>query len=118
MPVISVVPDYEAHITPRDLPENFHGNIVVGVHWEGHLSYTFPVVFPLPPTMPFGALVKDVIAPYYADHPNAAKIDWTKVEWVIDNVNKKPDFNASLADNGVRMKSLIRFTMPGVFEVD
>lgn len=105
---------YESQIEVRDAKANFHGNLIVYVHWEEHLSFCAALAFPLPPGMPFGALVSDVIAPAYAAHPDAAAIDWSKVEWMIDGKTASPDFAASLEANGLHHKSLIRFWTPGL----
>ena len=39
MALQALSPDYEKHIDYRDAEKNFHGNRVVYVHWEEHLSY-------------------------------------------------------------------------------
>jgi phenol hydroxylase P4 protein len=114
MSVTALVPDYEKYIEIRDVRENFHGNILVYVHWEQHLSFCSALCFPLPPTMPFGALVSDVIAPAYAAHPDAAKIDWSAVVWMIDGEKRKPDLSASLEANSMHHKSMVRFWTPGL----
>ena len=106
--------NYEKNIEFRDALKNFHGNMLVYVHWEEHLSFCAALAFPLPPAMPFGALVSEVIAPSYAAHPDAAKIDWSKVVWMIDGTTKVPDMGASLEANGMRHKSLVRFWTPGL----
>jgi phenol hydroxylase P4 protein len=106
--------NYAKNIEFRDPLTNFHGNMLVYVHWEEHLSFCAALAFPLPPAMPFGALVSEVIAPHYAAHPQAAEIDWSKVEWMIDGVKKTPDFGASLEANGMKHKSLVRFWTPGL----
>lgn len=106
--------NYAKNIEFRDPLKNFHGNMLVYVHWEEHLSFCAALAFPLPPAMPFGALVSEVIAPHYAAHPEAAKIDWSKVTWMIDGVAKTPDFGASLEANGMKHKSLVRFWTPGL----
>ena len=64
--------------------------------------------------MPFGALVSEVIATHYAPHPDASKIEWDKVEWMIDGKKVTPDFEKSLAENGMKHKSLVRFWTPGL----
>ena len=113
MSVIAITPDYADHIELRDAPGNFHGNIVVYTHWEEHLSFCAALAFPLPPAMPFGALVSEVIKPHYAQHPDAEGIDWSKVDWMIDGHRANPDMSRSLADNGLHHKSLVRFWTPG-----
>ncbi len=114
MTVTAITPDYVKHIEIRDIQQNFHGNILVYVHWEEHLSFCAALAFPLPPAMPFGALVSDVIAPHYAAHPDAAKVDWAVVNWMIDGKMAAPDFGKSLAENGMHHKSLVRFWTPGL----
>ncbi|WP_297366731.1 phenol hydroxylase subunit P4 [Acidocella sp.] len=114
MAVIAIDKDYAAKTGPRDTRESYHGNIMVYVHWEEHLFFCATLAFPLPPAMPFGALVSEVIAPHYAAHPDAAHINWSNVEWMINGEKTKPDFNASLEANGIDHKSLIRFWTPGL----
>lgn len=105
---------YEKNIEFRDALKNFHGNMLVYVHWEEHLSFCSALAFPLPPAMPFGALVSEVIKPSYAAHPDAETIDWSTVVWMIDGVKKTPDMGASLEANGMKHKSLVRFWTPGL----
>ena len=106
---------YENYSGPmRDAVENFHGNQLVYIGWDEHMMFPFAGVFPLPPQMPFGALVKDVLPSVYAVHPDFAKIEWAQVEWLLDGESFVPDLAKSLADNGVMHKSLIRMITPGL----
>jgi len=114
MAVVALDKDYAEKIDVRDRVENFHGNNVVYLHWEEHLSFCAALAFPLPPDMPFGALVQEIIPTYYGAHPDCAKIDWSTVRWTIDGKDATPDFAKSLKDHGVRHKSLIRFWTPGL----
>ena len=114
MATLAITPDYTDHIVSRDVEANFHGNQVVYVHWEDHLSFCAALAFPLPPAMPFTALVCDVIAPHYAAHPEAAQIDWAKAVWEIDGEKMIPDMGKSLQENGIGHKSLVRFWTPGL----
>lgn len=99
---------------PRDRVENFHGNQVVYLHWEKHLSFCAPMAFPLPPPMPFGALVGELIPKFYGMHPDFAKVDWTKAKWTLDGQPFTPALDKSLAENGVGHKSVLRFVTPGL----
>ena len=65
---VKSIGDYS--FTPKDKVENFHGNMLVYMQWEKHLSFCAPLAFPLPPDMPFGDLVAGVLAPAYAVHPD------------------------------------------------
>ena len=98
----------------RDRVENFHGNQLVYVGWDDHLLFSAAQAFPLPPEMPFQALVSDVMPSVFNYHPDFRKIDWSTVQWVVDGVKFEPDMGKSLKDNGVGHKSLIRFKTPGL----
>lgn len=98
----------------RDAQANFHGNILVFVHWEDHLSFCSAVAFPLPPDMPFGALLADVLPAHYGKHPDWARADLGEARWLLDGRDFTPDPGRSLADQGVGHKSLLRFWTPGL----
>ena len=91
MALTALSPDYEKHIEYRDAEKNFHGNRVVYVHWEEHLLFCSAIAFPLPPDMPFAAFVEAIVKGHYNAHPDFDKIDWDRVEWMIDGVKVKPD---------------------------
>ncbi len=114
MSVTALAPDYESHIDYRDAEKNFHGNRLVYVHWEQHLSFCSAIAFPLPPNMPFGAFVEAIVKGHYNTHPDFEKVDWAQVVWMIDGVKKVPDLSKSLEENGLRHKSLVRFWTPGL----
>lgn len=97
-----------------DKKENFHGNQLVYLHWEGHNFFCAPLAFPFPPEMPFGAVLKEILPTFYGMHPDFEKIDWQKVTWKVDGEDVTPDPAKSLADHGVGHKSLIRFWTPGL----
>ncbi len=98
----------------KDGVENFHGNIMVIIGWDQHVMVSSPMAFPLPPVMPFGALVAEVIPAAYGPDPDFAAIDWDKVEWMLDDRPFAPDPEKSLAENGIGHKSVIRFRTPGL----
>ncbi len=111
MAVVSIG-EYPALV--RDGVENFHGNIMVILGWDHHVMVDAPMAFPLPPGMPFGAFVSDVIPAAYSPHPDWPNIKWDDVEWMLDGEAFTPNFEASLEDNGVGHKSVIRFVTPGL----
>ncbi|MGB0238998.1 MAG: phenol hydroxylase subunit P4 [Cycloclasticus sp.] len=98
----------------RDRVENFHGNQLVYVGWDDHLLFSAAQAFPLPPEMPFQALVSEAMASVFNDHPDFKEIDWASAEWVLDGKPFSPVMEASLKENGVGHKSLIRFKTPGL----
>jgi phenol hydroxylase P4 protein len=114
MAVIALKPGYEEAVHFRDRRENFHGNQIVYLHWEEHLSFCSATAFPLPPDMPFTALIEELIPTYYGMHPDFQSLSWELVEWKIDGKPVIPDISKSLADNGVGHKSLICFRTPGL----
>ena len=99
---------------PLDKVENFHGNQLTYINWEQHLLFCAPVCLPLPPEMPFGALVQEVLPSVYNKHPDYEKINWDEVKWTLDGADFTPNMEASLGDNGLGHKSLVRFWTPGL----
>lgn len=102
----------------RDKVENFNGNQLVYVGWDDHLLFSAAQAFPLPPEMPFQALVSEAMHGIFNDHPDYAKIDWSTVQWVLDDEAFTPKMDASLKENGVGHKSLIRFKTPGLMGIN
>ena len=88
----------------RDSVENFHGNQLVYVDWLYHRLYTAAAAFPLPPEMPFGALMQEVIPSLYGTHPEYDQLNWAEVEWELDGKSFTPDPELSLKENGVGHK--------------
>tara|TARA_R110002095_G_scaffold188480_1_gene165988 strand:- start:16 stop:375 length:360 start_codon:yes stop_codon:yes gene_type:complete len=102
----------------RDRVENFHGNQLVYVGWDDHLLFSAAQAFPLPPEMPFQALVSEVMPSVFNDHPDFKNIDWASAAWVLDGVSFSPDMTKSLKENGVGHKSLMRFKTPGLMGIN
>ena len=112
MAVIALKPGYTGPVA--DTEDKFHGNRLLYIGWDDHLLFCAPMCVPMPPSMPFGALVKDVLPGLYGSHPDFERIDWSKAEWRDSGKPFKPDFDKSLADNGLVHKSAIRFRTPGL----
>ncbi|WP_321312214.1 phenol hydroxylase subunit P4 [Halarcobacter sp.] len=98
----------------RDVVENFHGNIVVYVGWDKHRMINSAMAFPLPPAMPFNALLNDVLPSCFKDHPDFEKLDWdtTQINWQLNGEPFNPQKEKSLEENGIDHKSLIQFETP------
>lgn len=109
---VAAVSEYQ--FVPKDVEANFHGLRVVYVGWDKHLMFASPFMFPLSPAMIFGDLPGTALASAYSAHPDFAKIDWNKVEWLRNGKPWQPDFAKSLEENGVRHKDLLRFRTPGL----
>ena len=112
MAVIAAYQDYQGPIA--DAVENFHGNQLVYVGWDQHMMFPFAAAFPLPPGMPFVALIKELLPSVYSVHPDFEKIDWQAVQWLLDGRTFSPDSDKSLAENGIGHKSLLRLVTPGL----
>jgi phenol hydroxylase P4 protein len=84
------------------------------VNWEKHLMFCAPLAIMMPPDVPFSQLVGETLTEAYGYHPDMAKVDWDQVEWTKDNEPFEPRPDASLADNGIQHRTLLRFTTPGL----
>jgi phenol hydroxylase P4 protein len=113
MSVKAITPDYVAHTENRDLPELYHGNLMVYVYWEEHLSFVAAVALPLPPATPFG-VIREAVGGIYGPHPDWEKIDWATVEWTIDGKAASPDPATPIGDLGIAHKSMVKFRTPGL----
>ena len=105
---VKSIGDYS--FTPKDKVENFHGNMLVYMQWEKHLSFCAPLAFPLPPDMPFGDLVAGVLAPAYAVHPDSENVDFEKGEWceIVDGLYWRfIDKNQSFFSKNPRLNMMV-----------
>lgn len=100
--------------TSRDSVEHFDGKQLVYASWDHHLLFAAPFLLYAAPEMPFGELVKGPLSALMQPDPDAAAVDWDKVEWLKANQPFTPDFGRSLADNGVTHKTQLRFRTPGL----
>ena len=62
---------------PKDTADKFPAPLLY-IGWEDHLMLCAPFCVPLPPSMPFGDLVKGALPGMYGAHPEFARIDWDK----------------------------------------
>lgn len=99
---------------PRDRVENFHGKQLVFISWDRHLLICAPIMFCLTPETSFGELIESHLLPLLQADPDTAAIDWNKVEWLKEGQLWVPDFEASLAANGIGHKEQLRMRTPGL----
>ena len=99
---------------PADSVDKFHGNQLLYIGWEHHLLFCAPFAFPFPPNMPFRAVIEQVLPGAFGYHPEWKQIDWSKAKWFKSGQPWKPDFDKSLADNGLKHKDTIKFVTPGL----
>lgn len=112
MATVALKPGYHGEF--KDKVENFGGNIIVYIGWDKHLWFCSAKAFPLPPQMPFGALVAEVIPAGFSQHPQFKDVDWTQVEWTLNHQPFTPDPEKSLEEQGFDHKCLLRFRTPNV----
>jgi len=108
----AVVDDYRGEVLDR--LENFHGCHLLYVGWDHHLMYCAPLAFLVPPDMSFRELCENNLAQAFCDHPDMAKVDWKQVRWLCSGEPFQPNLDASLEDNGLGHKSVLRMQTPGL----
>lgn len=111
MPVVAIAPYVGV---PKDTVDRFHGNQLLYVGWDRHLMFYAPVCLCLPPAMTFGELVRGPLAEAWSVHPQWSSIDWSAVCWLRSGEAFEPDFERSLADNGIGHKEVLRLQTPGL----
>lgn len=112
MPVKAIDPSYHGEL--KDKQERFHGNQLLNVCWEKHTMFGWPMCIPVPPALPFGALVAQILPSIFGSHPDFAKIDWSTAVWTTARGPFTPDLAKSLEEQGIGHKALIRFRTPGL----
>jgi len=112
MAVAAITDDYTGERLDR--VENFHGNQVLYIGWDYHLMFCAPVAFATPPDTPFSKLIEEVIPGAFSLHPEFDQIDWDKAQWHLNGESFTPKMDASLAEQGIDHKSILRFATPGL----
>ncbi|KAB0583942.1 phenol hydroxylase [Ideonella dechloratans] len=96
-----------------DVRENFPAPLLY-IGWDQHLMFCAPFCLPLPPDLPFDALLTQVLPGIYGAHPDFARIDWDQAQWTKAGQPWRPDRAKSLAENGLGHKDAIHFRTPGL----
>lgn len=115
MSVIAITPDYHGEM--KDSVDKFHGNQLLNIGWDRHLLFASPMCVPVPPDMPFAAVIENVLPTLFGAHPDFARIDWDNVIWLRSGEAFTPDPAASLRDNGLGHKAILRMQTPGLHGV-
>ncbi|BBD79562.1 phenol hydroxylase subunit P4 [Aerosticca soli] len=105
---------YDYKFEPRDRLEHFHGNQLLYLEWQRHLLFAFPMCVPVPPDLPFGAVMKEILPSLYGSHPDWARVRWDAVDWELDGAVFQPAPERGLAAQGIGHKSFLRFTARGL----
>ena len=98
----------------QDTEDKFHGKHLLYLHWENHPMFAAPFCIPVPRTLPFGAVIMEVLPELYGEHPDFAQIDWSRVQWFRGDVMFTPRADGTLASHGFGHKSVLRFRTPGL----
>jgi len=98
----------------KDAMANFHGKQIVYLGWDQHLMFYAPVCVPLPPAMPFQALMDAVLPQSFGAHPEFERIDWGAVQWSRDGEAFTPAPGKTLVENGITHKTIVRMRTPGL----
>ncbi|KRB83910.1 phenol hydroxylase [Sphingomonas sp. Root710] len=99
---------------PADSEEKFQGARVVYVGWDGHLMFSSPYAWALPPDLLFADFLADQLNNTFGSHPDWSKIDWTKTTWTKNDEVFLPDLNGTIVNLGIAHKDALRFNMPGL----
>ena len=113
MAVTAITPDYENNTEYRDCREKFHGNRMVYVHWEQHLSFCAALAFPLPP---------DAVRRLHRGDRSSRITTASRLRQRSIGIGRLDDrrrqspagLSKSIAENSIGHKSLIRFWTPGL----
>ena len=109
---VRALKDYPLRVA--DSVDKFHGAQMLFLGWDQHLMFCAPLAWALPPDMKFGDFVAQIVPTGFGAHPDFAKIEWGKVEWLKSGQPWQPDFEKSLAENGLRHKDSLRMRTPGL----
>ena len=97
---------------PKDGEENYHGNRLVYFGWDKHLLFYAPTCVSIPPTMIFNDVIDQLFPQFWSRDPVFSYVNWREASWLRDGESFAPNFEASLQDNGITHKTIIRVQTP------
>ena len=103
---VKAIYDYE--FPSADRAENFGGDQLVYVHWEGNPFFCSAAAFRAPKAMPFAEFVEALVKPWASSDPdfNAGSVrNWRLFDEPLDH----GDGTKTLADLGIGHKALLTF---------
>lgn len=110
--VMSHIGDYP--VLQQDAEDKFHGKQLLYLCWENHLMFAAPFCIPVPRTLPFGAVIMEVLPELYGEHPEFEDIDWKRTLWFNSGKRFIPDVGKSLEHHGLGHKAIISFRTPAL----
>ena len=112
MSVIALNEGYTGEV--RDRVENFHGKQLLFIGWDDHLMFCAPHCIAVEAATPFSTLIDELIPAMYSSHPDWKQVDLKAAEWFRSGEPFAPEYDRTLADNGLGHKAVIRFRTPGL----
>lgn len=113
MSVIALKPGYQGKV--RDAKDQFDGQQVLFVEWNGHLSISAPIAVLVDPEQKFQNFIETQLAQsVFASHQDWSAIDWSAVEWTFAHKTLGFDAEASFQSLGIGHKSYLRFHTPNL----
>jgi phenol/toluene 2-monooxygenase (NADH) P4/A4 len=101
------------HVPAKDAQPAFAQPLLY-IGWDEHMMFCAPLAVHLDLELPFGALISEVLPTLYAEHPDFARIDWSRVQWFRGAALFTPDPARALAQQGLKHQSVLRFRTPGL----
>ena len=101
-------------VLQQDTEDKFHGKQLLYLCWENHLMFAAPFCIPVPRTLPFGAVIMEVLPELYGEHPEFEDIDWKRTQWFNSGKRFIPDVGKSLEHHGLGHKAVISFRTPAL----
>jgi len=84
------------------------------VGWDEHMMFAAPFTIMQPMDMTFAEFVHKVLPKLFGEHPDFNNIGWDRAQWFRGDVMFTPRMDATLAQNGLGHKSVLRFRTPGL----
>lgn len=105
---------YDYQYPAADTQDKFHGNQLLFVGWDDHFLFVAPLAFSVSPNTKFSDFVEQNLTFAYNRHPDWAKVDFSKAVWLRSGKRFQPDFNKTLAEQGIKHKDALRLQTPGL----
>lgn len=101
------------HFPARDTAARFPAPLLC-IGWDQHMMFCAPLCLPVPGETRFAELIDTLLPRLYGEHPDFARIRWPEVQWFHSATMFIPAPQRTLAEQGFKHKSLLRFRTPGL----
>ena len=100
-------------LAARDAVENFPAPLLY-VGWDQHMMFCAPLCVLVPGQTVFADLVQQLLPKLFGQHPDFPRIAWPRVQWFRSATLFTPAMGQTLAEQGFKHKSVLRFRTPGL----